>query len=263
MEFKRIDKETVRCIINEDDMKEFNIEMDDFLKNRDKIHEFLHQIVERAMEEVNYNPKNGMLAMQVMPLPGNRLAITFSEKSSAGLEDVLRQVNDALGGNKGANPDELMQQYDTMSEEEKAEAFDKFIKNTIQDATDELEEQKYRQSTSKQENKEVQSHNFSVAQSDSLQAVFRFKNLMDVEQFAKLIPLRLPIKSHLYKIEKDSMYYLVIQKARASLDNYKKILQLALEYAQAEAQSYARVAFLQEHATCLITEKALRVLAKL
>ena len=74
MEFIRIDENTVRCIVNEDDMREYDVEIDDFLKNRSKVQDFLHNIVERASDEIGYEPKDGLLAMQIMMLPKNRLA---------------------------------------------------------------------------------------------------------------------------------------------------------------------------------------------
>lgn len=66
MEFIRIDENTVRCIVTEEDMQEYDVEIDDFLKNRSKVQEFLHLIVEKASDEIGYEPKDGMLAMQIM-----------------------------------------------------------------------------------------------------------------------------------------------------------------------------------------------------
>ena len=48
MRFRRIDDETVRCIVSKEDMMEYGIVLEDFFKNRSKIHDFLHMIVEKA-----------------------------------------------------------------------------------------------------------------------------------------------------------------------------------------------------------------------
>ena len=50
MEFIRINENTVRCIVTEDDMREYDVDIDDFLKNRGKVQDFLHTIVERASD---------------------------------------------------------------------------------------------------------------------------------------------------------------------------------------------------------------------
>ena len=69
MTFKRIDEDTVCCIVTEDDMMDNGLELEDFLQNKDKIQEFLHKIVEQAEEEVGYESKKGILSMQVAMLP--------------------------------------------------------------------------------------------------------------------------------------------------------------------------------------------------
>lgn len=258
MEFKRIDEETVRCIINEDDMKEYNIEIDDFLKNRGKIQEFLHKIVEMAVDEVGYNPKNGLLAMQVMPLPRNRLAITFSEKGSEGMEDILHQINDALGGNGEITPESMMSRYEDLSDIEKAEAFDKFIRNLIQDVTDEYEEQQYKKKKKEPHEKEDKNKKSKVV--ESVVQIYSFAKLSDIEKFSVILPESWVVKSTLFKSEKASLYYLVLEKGRLSKVNFQYVCDRANEYGKFHSENQARVSYLKEHATCLIDKKAIKVL---
>ena len=68
MKFIRLNQNTVRCIVSEEDIKEQGLEIEDFLTNKDKAHEFLQQIVEIAAQEVGYESKNGVVAMQVFYL---------------------------------------------------------------------------------------------------------------------------------------------------------------------------------------------------
>lgn len=95
MTFKRIGKDTVRCVLTEQDMIENGLKIEDFFKDKDKIHDFLESIVEQAREEVGYELQSGMLAMQVMPLPDKGLAITFSENAQDSLNSMLDQMKEA------------------------------------------------------------------------------------------------------------------------------------------------------------------------
>ena len=52
MKFRRIDEDTVRCIVSKEDMQEFGIVLEDFFKNKSKIHDFLHEVVERAEQDL-------------------------------------------------------------------------------------------------------------------------------------------------------------------------------------------------------------------
>jgi len=106
MVFKRIGKDTVRCILTEQDMIDNGLEIDDFFKDKDKVHDFLENIVEQAREEVGYEMKSGMLAMQVMPLPDKGLAITFSENAENSFSNVIEQIKEIAGESVIASEEE-------------------------------------------------------------------------------------------------------------------------------------------------------------
>lgn len=97
MFFKRIDKNTVRCILTEQDMIDNGLAIEDFIKNKDKVQGFLESIIEMAREEIGYETTSGVLAMQIMPLSNNGLAITFSESQYNGLESVIDQIKEIAG----------------------------------------------------------------------------------------------------------------------------------------------------------------------
>lgn len=264
MEFKRIDNETVRCIIDEEDMKEYNIAMCDFMKDRGKVQDFLHKIVEIAAQEVGYNPKHGMLAMQVVPLSQSRLAITFSEKETLSIEEFLQQVKESLGENKDIGPEEMIQQFDGMSHEEKARAFDKFIKNAIEDAVDEQVEAEYQKQNTVLTDGDKKTRT-SVLCSDKAQyiQIYSFPSIDEAALFCQVIPDTWNIKSEFYKDTRTKTFYLVLQKGRVSDVNFKKIYEIAPDFTRLDSKSQVRYAFIQEHFECIIQSKAIKVLKKM
>lgn len=152
MIFRRIGKDMVRCILTEQDMIDNGLEVEDFFKDKEKVQGFLENIVEQAREEVGYEMKSGMLALQVMPLPNKGLAITFSENSEQGLSDVLSQIkeiaNDIISDGNGISDSEQVEEkvirskktdgrlycFDTMDsvmEFSKACPIDKVAKSTL------------------------------------------------------------------------------------------------------------------------------------
>ena len=113
MEFSRIDEDTVRCILTEQDMKERGIELEDFFRNKEKVQSFFEEIVEEAKREVAYESSTGVLAVQVMPLPENGLAILFSEnQQEPDIGGFLKNIKDMVGELKessqvGKKPEEV------------------------------------------------------------------------------------------------------------------------------------------------------------
>ena len=65
MRFKRIDVDTVRCIISEEELMENGLEVDDFLQNDGRTESFLRKIISMAEEEVGYKVQGGNITIQV------------------------------------------------------------------------------------------------------------------------------------------------------------------------------------------------------
>ena len=77
MDFRRIDKNTVQCILSEEEMNAYGFRIEDFFSNQEKAREFLEHLVERAEEEIGYEAHSGMVSMQIMKMPDNGIVITF------------------------------------------------------------------------------------------------------------------------------------------------------------------------------------------
>lgn len=97
MTFKRINGDTICCILSQEDMQDYGVELEDFLMNKEKIQDLLHEIVELAGEELGFNMKKGMLSLQIMPLPDNSISIMFSERGQMDVMDIVGQMTKALG----------------------------------------------------------------------------------------------------------------------------------------------------------------------
>lgn len=96
MKFKRIDVETVRCLVSEEELLENGLNMDDFLTNGEKTEGFLRKIVSMAEEEVGYKVPGGSLSVQASILPNRVLSLTFSEKQGQGIMDILKNLKNAV-----------------------------------------------------------------------------------------------------------------------------------------------------------------------
>lgn len=227
MEFFRIDENTVRCIVTEEDMREYDVEIEDFLRNRNKVQEFLHTIVERASDEVGYEPKDGLLAMQIMMLPKNRLAITFSEKEES---------DDDIG--------ELIQQIAGATIEQSSS-----VKEWYEE--DEVAKEKPKTKMKKKD-----------APVSPIQ-IFCFATLKDFEQFCGILSDKLTIKSSLYKDEKKKVFYAVIEKGRLSKVNFGHICRMATEYGTFVSDKQERKAYMEEHMSCVIKSRAIKGIKKM
>lgn len=240
VKFRRIDENTIRCIITEEDMQEYNVEIIDFFRDRQKVSSFLRTVVERAAEEIGYEVQHGVISMQLVPLAKNQLAITFSDKPETEINDMLEQVKNNLGDINGEFISDLMEQMPEFSEEEASTIFDSMIQE------DEKTEQKTQEKTP------------SIETSD-MTAIIEFASMKDVEKYISTISYHGAIKSDLYK-DASGVYLLVIEKARMAINRYHSLCENAKEYCISINYNPSRVVWLKEHTVCMIEKKAVKIL---
>ena len=96
MRFKRVSTDTVRCIVTQDELKENGLEMDDFLSNNGRTEEFLRKMIALAEQEVGFKVQGGPLTIQVAILSENKLALTFSERQTGNLMELLEGLRSAM-----------------------------------------------------------------------------------------------------------------------------------------------------------------------
>lgn len=236
MKFKRIDVETVRCLVSEEELQQNGLDMDDFLKNGEKTEDFLRKIVTLAEEEVGYKVPGGSLSVQASILPNHVLSLTLSEKQN-GILDILRNLKNAV-----SKLSEAVRDDDT-------EAFKSILEAMGATDTRERIGARGEEPTGRSPVKE-----FYQVEFDS------FDNLL---QYASAAYLSVPFNNVVYKLDRTGQYYLVIQKGRLNDDQMCKLLSAALDFSRAIYSDVALLAYLDEHGERIIAENAVQVLQSL
>lgn len=222
MTFKKIDENTIRCVLTESDMEENDIGLADFFSsNRDKIHDFLENIMERAREEIGYENDGNMLSMQLMPLPNNGLAITITGSRNREFDDVLGNMQNML--KELASP---ARQADGSVDNTEAQIQD--------DDTGAV--------------REVVPPTCRIFGFDSLDSVVRYCNA--VRGYAK------NMKTSLYK-SNDGTYYLEISKGRGAKQKFLSACLEANEYAREVECGALFVNNMREHYDCIMAKKVI------
>ena len=96
MKFKRIDTETVRCLISEEELSENGLVLDDFFNNKGKTEEFVRRVIAMAEQEVDYRVQGGPVSVQVAVLDNRMLALTLSEKQEQNIMEMIKNLRSAV-----------------------------------------------------------------------------------------------------------------------------------------------------------------------
>lgn len=232
MKIERVDDKTVKCFISNEELEEFEITYKDFITRSEKAKEVVEEIIEQAIEEVGYKPPQFAMDMQIMMMPEKGMVLTLSEKTP---EDL--QKNPAL-------MEYLKEMRKTLEEhlgKPSAEGLPQLPTELPEDATSGI------QATGGQKQP-------GVAQLPDF-AIFKMATLRDLSEYARILPKNLRVDSCLY-VDKGE-YYLLLQKGHASYKRYSKACIQALEYGVLFGATENKIVYLDEHAECLIPEKAI------
>lgn len=236
MKIERIDDKTVKCFLSNEELEEYEIDYKDFVVRSEKAKEVVQEIIEQAEEEVGYKPPKYAFDLQIMMVPDEGLMLVFSEK-------------EPLENKNGAQLLQALQEMKRVFEEKKAEINANLEKSAqAEEASENAKNGKGKKG--KKGAAEAQKPQF---------AIFAFRNIGRVIEYAAVLPANLRINSTLYRME-DGTCYVYVQKGGASYERYSRACIQAMEFAALYAADEQKIRYLEEHGECLIREKALKKL---
>ena len=224
MKYRRIDQDTIQCIVTGDDMDEHGITMGDIFERSERAEGFLRELIEEAHEEVGYEINGASLAMQITPVQDDGMIITITNEKSTGLMSFLEHMRDVMALLSGGQ----------LSDEE----------HMLPDSEPEHKEAYYP----------------SVNQPEDIR-VFEFASTSDVLDFAADGFAAGQVKSILGFA--DGKYYLIVTKNRCSWANFNKLSAKAFDYANVIVDVRGKLTYLSEHGESIIEKGALGALKKI
>ena len=249
MKFKKIDQYTVRCVLTEDDMIENDIELEDFFHNREKVHNLLEVIMDKAKNEVGYELNEDVLSMQIMPLPKNGLAITISGKNDSDVIDIMGKVNELASMSE-----------DDLEDSDKVKDEDSNDDNSLLRDTESLnnlgliETQKLVKKAAEKDD--------SAIPKDGIK-IFRFTSLNEVEAFCRTMQHPKYVLSHLFKNNSQNCFYLVIEQGRFTIKTFNMVCGMAVEFGELISHQSLSMVFIREHYELYISKNAIATMRKI
>lgn len=259
MTFKRINQDTVCCILTEDDMLEYGVELEDFIMNKDKVQDVLHNIIERAVDELGLDmQRGGMLSLQIMPLPDNSISIIFSEKGQINIVDIINQLKKALG-----NLDDLKKMQQKANGLEVTEASNLMgSKDVPRSEQDKISKAMEKEAKGDKKNKNCKGEKQDKEAVESKLRIYAFQSLFDAAEFCSYVPTKTKVVSQLYKEPGSDVYYLVFTKSKLTKKEFARVCSKAVEFGRFISDDPVRASYMEEHYEHIVEEKAVRELRK-
>lgn len=91
MKFKMINGSDIQCVVTEEEMRSYGLEVNDIFSNTQKAQYFLNEILDRVEEETGYFIGDGAKTVQAVCLPGNAVALTFSDSEEESVPEIISE----------------------------------------------------------------------------------------------------------------------------------------------------------------------------
>ena len=260
MEYKRIDENTIRCIITEEDMENFGLDLDEFLSHSQKSDDFLRHIVEEARDELGYETQNGMVSMRLEVLSDNRISLTFASGDDKNMfQQMMGHLQKIFPDVERSTLDHMVEQLSKMPEKQRNEKVNKMVTDSLIQTIENLLTQKG-SGKGKQSKTALRAIELPELPKDTYR-IYTFNSLNDLLQYCHAIGLKQPIKSHLYKDR--NKYYLIVERYRISDYNYNLLAAVGFEYAKVSADPEVLYTHLMEYGELILENKAIGILRKI
>jgi adapter protein MecA 1/2 len=268
MEFKRINKDTITCIITEDDMDEQGIKLEDLFEKKKEAMDFLHEVMKKAEEEVDYKPTGSFMPLQITVLPDHSISITLSENASASFGEILKNITEKAGLQL---PKSVLEDLGDSVDEERLNRLSEYLKSLKEvtgSVSDSLDD---KNSKAQDSRKSLKAASEGAAKAKDKNAkrlqfheyVFTFRDLGTVISFCSKIPRKTAVESSLYKNNADGMYYLDLMRNNEDPKVFAALFTMAYEFGHFQASNTGVIAHIKESYDCLIKGRAIEELSQL
>ena len=223
MEFQRVGKHTVKCVISEEEIYDLGYSIDEIMSNGERTQEFMNYIFDMAEQEFQMKFDMGVKTVIADFLPDHTISLTFSEHPSSG--DMMEHLKDIVNGLLSTVPQEKWKQ----------------IKEQVSDE-DEADDDK---------------------QAERVQVIIllKFENLDTAISFSKRVPMSEIPNNSLYKYSDE--YYLIMDLSDSQEAEVKALSMLTDEYVTDIQVGGQRAAFIEEHGECIVSDDAITTLSQL
>ncbi len=277
MKFTRVNKDTVNCIITEDDMDEQGLKLEDLFQKSKEAMDFLHDVMEKAVEEVDYKPAGDFTPMQITVLPDHSISLTLSENLDGAFADMLKNLTEKAGLKL---PKNFLEELGDVPEEDRIPKLSEYLQNlkdftnSVRDmamkVNDEMEEAlgdttpvKKGNRKTKIESKEPATENSELERLKFQAFVFEFDSLRTVISLAKQVPDCVNMASALYKNPATGKFYMFFDRKDEKAKTFASVFSICYEYGIFVTTKAMTILHMDENYECVIRENAIESLKAL
>ncbi len=257
MKIEKINDNQIRCTLNKHDLASRQIKLSELAYGTEKARALFRDMMKQASHEYGFEVDDQPLMIEAIPVSTDSIILNISKVSNPDELDTRFSKFAPMFGEL----DDIGDDEDAL--EELANSFDEALDFL---ASDEESEESGFMSLSELFSNRIAQAKKQRREEKPLElmgdiAIFKYSDLALLEKAADVLKNDYIGVNTLYKDSKNKVYYLVLNGADRTFDNFNKICNILNEYGTREIFTNLRESFFKEHFAVMIKNNALQMLS--
>ena len=289
MRIERLNENQIRCTLDKTDLEQRQLRLSELAKGSTKAREALHEMIQQASLELDFEVENIPLMVEAIPLSSECLVLVITRIADPEkLEDKLTLLSKLAGMVKNELKDTTLTDID--EDDILEDAYDDYDDGEDiitfggkDQMTDDDTDEEYNEKDSGEELNDLLDLDplglmapFVKALDEAKQGkepdipeplnrirLYSFKNLDEIIRVSAFLTPFYKGESVLYKEKDSSCYYLFLDQKETSADYFIRACMIASEFGMRTPVTYAASAYCMEHCILMLEGNALETLNKL
>lgn len=243
MKIRRINDNTISCIITPEDLREKGFRLDDLFERKKEAVEFIRATVLEAARQENFNLEGELTTMRVSVMPDRSLNLMITREDSKDgamreIHRIAKSIFESMKAKAAADGEEGQDSGEDM------DAPDSLVKALLSDAASE-------------ENGNGESVSADSESADSY--MFSFYSIRDAMDCCRVFADSGPLESSLYYLQEDETYFLILRRTKQTPAGFAKNVLSANEFGELVTSREQFISYVTEHGVCIAKEHAVEM----
>ena len=249
MQIKRINDNTLSCILSPEDLRANGFQIDDFFERKKEAVDFIRSTVIQAAISENFDLTGDMTMMRVSILPDHSLSLLITKETTP--EGAAREVRRLAQSIFEAIAERAAEKADRDGQDREGSDFsaDDLMKAILSDAG----------GRAGGPDSEKGEENASAAQTGADTYMFSFFTMREAMNCGKVFAQAGPLASSLYYLAEDDTYFLIVRRTPDTPAGFEKLVLSANEFGELITSKEQYISYVTEHGVCIAREHAVEM----
>ena len=248
MKVRRINDNTISCIITPEDLRERGFRLDDFFERKKEAVEFIRSVVAEAARSENFKLEGELTTMRISILPDHSLSLLITREDSREgamreVRSIARSIFESIAAKKA------LEAENQEGESAGQDASDSLMKSLLADmsaaaASDKTEE-------------EGGDNPLQANPPDTF--MFSFYSVRDAMDCCRVFADAGPLESSLYYLREDDTYFLILRRTDKTPAGFTRNVLSANEFGELVTSQEQYISFVTEHGECIAKGRAVEM----